>query len=133
MGSRPSGTVTFLFTDIVGSTRLWDEHPSEMETALARHDAILRDAVDGHDGLVFSTGGDGVAAVFGRSVDAVAAAVQAQRALQAEHWPEGASLSVRMGLHTGEVQERDGDYFGPPVNRAARVMAAAQRRCKSIR
>ena len=123
--SRPSGTVTFLFTDIVGSTRLWDEHRSEMETALGRHDAIVRDAVDGHDGLVFSTGGDGVGAVFGRSLDAVGAAVEAQRALSAEPWPEGASLCVRMGLHTGEVQERDGDYFGPPVNRAARVMGAA--------
>ena len=122
---RPSGTVTFLFTDIEGSTRLWEEFPGLMSVALARHDELLRLAVDSFGGFVFSTGGDGLAAAFGRAGDAVGAAVMAQRALLAEVWPDGVGLRVRMGLHTGECTERDGDYFGSPVNRAARVMAAA--------
>jgi predicted ATPase/class 3 adenylate cyclase len=122
----PSGTVTFLFTDIEGSTRLWDEHSEAMRLALARHDRILRDAVAAESGYVFSSGGDGIAAAFSRSADAVAAAVAAQRALQAESWPAEAELRVRMGLHTGEAEERDGNYFGSPLNRAARLMAAAQ-------
>jgi predicted ATPase/class 3 adenylate cyclase len=115
--------VTFLFTDIEGSTRLWDEHAEAMRQALARHDSILRASIDGHDGLVFSTGGDGVAAAFQRAGDAVSAAISAQRGLSAEPWPVGLQLKVRMGLHTGEAQERDGDYFGTPVNRTARLMA----------
>ena len=123
--ARPSGTVTFLFTDIEGSTRLWDEHPRIMRAALERHDAILRDAINECDGLVFSTGGDGVAAAFGRADMAVRAAIAAQRALRSEPWPDGAELRVRMGMHTGEAHERDGDYFGPPVNLAARIMASA--------
>ena len=87
MAGRPSGTVTFLFTDIQGSTSLWEEDPAAMRAALARHDAILDDAIGAHDGLVFSRGGDGVAAAFRRAGDAVAAAVDAQRALTAEAWP----------------------------------------------
>ena len=122
--SRPSGTVTFLFTGIEGSTRLWDEHPEAMRAALVRHDQLLRASIAAHGGQVFSTGGDGVAAAFQRAADGVAAALEAQRQLQTEVWPEATPLRVRMGLHTGETQERDGDYFGPPVNRAARVMAA---------
>ena len=120
---RPSGTVTFLFTDIEGSTRLWDEHPDVMRLALARHDEILRAVIDAHRGFVFSTGGDGVAAAFGRAGDAIATAIEAQRQLGGEPWPAPVRLRVRMGVHTGEAQERDGDYFGPPLNRAARVMA----------
>src|SRR6187549_1286745 len=122
---RPSGTVTFLFTDIEGSTSLWEAHPEAMRLALSRHDEILRKAVDGFDGFVFSTGGDGVAAAFHRAGDGVGAAVAAQRALRAEPWPEPLVLKVRMGIHTGEAEERDGDYFGSPVNRAARLMSAA--------
>jgi predicted ATPase/class 3 adenylate cyclase len=122
--SAPSGTVTFLFTDIEGSTGLWDAVPDSMRTALARHDAILRSAIESHGGYVFATGGDGFAAAFGRAADAVAAAIDAQAALSAESWPPEAAIAVRMGLHTGEVEERGGDYFGPAVNRAARVMAA---------
>jgi predicted ATPase/class 3 adenylate cyclase len=121
----PSGTVTFLFTDIGGSTRLWDAFADVMGVALARHDEILRSAIEMHGGVVFATGGDGFAAVFGRSGDAVAAAIAAQRALQGEVWADGVVLRVRMGVHTGEAEERDGDYFGPPVNRAARLMSAA--------
>ena len=121
----PTGTVSFLFTDIVGSTPLWDAHPAEMREALVRHDEILRKAIDAADGHVFSTGGDGLGAVFTRAGNAVAAAVDAQLALVNEPWPEPIDLRVRMGVHTGEVHERDGDYFGPPVNLAARLMGAA--------
>jgi predicted ATPase/class 3 adenylate cyclase len=119
----PSGTVTFLFTDIEGSTRLWERDEVAMRSALERHDAILRSAIDGHGGYVFSRGGDGFAAAFGRAGDALSAAVESQRALAAERWPKGTEIRVRMGLHTGEVDERDGDYFGKPVNRTARLMA----------
>ena len=125
MEIRPSGTVTFLFTDVEDSTRLWEEHAEAMRAALARHDEILGAAIAAHDGYVFSTAGDGVGAAFQRSIDAVRAAVEAQRALQAEAWPEGVVLRVRMGAHTGEAQERGGNYFGSPLNRAARVMGAA--------
>ena len=121
----PSGTVTFLFTDIESSTRFWDERPDVMAVALARHDALVRSVVEAHDGFVFSTGGDGFAVAFGSARSALAAAVAAQRALTGEPWPEPVELWVRMGLHTGEAEERGGDYFGPPVNRAARVMTAA--------
>jgi predicted ATPase/class 3 adenylate cyclase len=122
--SRPSGTVTFLFTDIEGSTRLWEGHPAEMQGALVRHDEILRSAIEGRDGYVFSTAGDAFAAAFGRAGDAVSAAVDAQLAMGAEVWPEATPVRARMGLHTGEAQERDGDYFGPALNRAARIMSA---------
>ena len=104
---------------------MWDSHPAEMREALVRHDEILRKAVLAADGLVFSTGGDGLGAVFSRAANAVAAAVDAQLALLGEPWPEPIELRVRMGVHTGEVHERDGDYFGPPVNLAARLMGAA--------
>jgi predicted ATPase len=116
--------VTFLFTDIEGSTRLWESAPEAMRIALAHHDAIVRGAIEDHGGYVFATGGDGFAAAFARTPDAVAAAQSAQTALSAEAWPEEAVLRVRIGLHTGVVDERDGDYFGPAVNRAARIMAA---------
>jgi predicted ATPase/class 3 adenylate cyclase len=121
----PTGTVTFLFTDLEGSSRLWEEYPEAMKGALARHDVILRDAVGDHGGQVVKTTGDGVHAVFGRAEDAVAAAVEAQRAVDAERWPEPGRLRVRMGLHTGTAESRDGDYFGPALNRAARLTALA--------
>jgi predicted ATPase/class 3 adenylate cyclase len=121
----PTGTVTFLFTDIEGSTRMWEATPEAMRPALARHDEILRGAIDRHGGYLFSTGGDGFAAAFSRAADAVAAAKDAQLDLEAERWPEGALVRVRMGLHSGEVEERGGDYFGRAVNWAARLMSAA--------
>ena len=121
----PSGTVTFLFTDIEGSTRLWQQDEAAMRSALARHDSILRSAIDAHEGYVFATGGDGFGVAFTRAGDAIAAAVEAQAALSAEPWPEGSAIRVRMGLHTGVAEERDGDYFGTAVNQAARVMAVA--------
>jgi class 3 adenylate cyclase len=119
VGDLPSGTVTFLFTDIEGSTRLWEERRGEMEEALAQHDAIVRGAVESNSGYVFATGGDGFAAAFGSAGEAVAAAERAQAALDGHPF-----IRVRMGVHTGEVQERDGDYFGPAVNQAARIMDA---------
>jgi predicted ATPase/class 3 adenylate cyclase len=118
----PSGTVTFLFTDVEGSTRLWEEHGDSMGRALSHHDAIVRGAIAGHGGFVFATGGDGFAAVFGRAADALKAAEEAQDSLAGETWPADLSLRVRMGVHTGEAEERSGDYFGPAVNRAARLM-----------
>jgi predicted ATPase/class 3 adenylate cyclase len=123
--AAPTGTVTFLFTDIEGSTRLWDEHPAEMGEALAEHDQIVRTAIESNGGYVFATGGDGFAAAFPRVGDAVRAAVGAQAALEMVVWPEQVALRVRMGLHTGEAEEHDGDYVGSAVNRAARLMSLA--------
>jgi predicted ATPase len=107
--------VTFLFTDIEGSTRRWEADADAMRSALAVHDKALRTAIEAHDGFLFSHTGDGVAAAFASPISAVNAAIDAQRELQ---------LPVRMGLATGEAELRDGDYFGTVLNRAARVMAA---------
>jgi len=119
----PSGTVTFLFTDIVGSTQLWEQHHEAMGTALARHDTLLRQAIGAHNGVVFKTVGDSVHAVFARAPDAFAAALDAQRALQQERWDSTGPLRVRMALHTGAAELHKDDYFGPPLNRAARILA----------
>ncbi|MGA5462244.1 ATP-binding protein [Mycobacterium sp. NPDC050041] len=113
--SSPSTVLSFLFTDIEGSTRRWEADAEVMRAALAEHDAVLRDAVTARGGEVFKHTGDGVCAVFGSPRAAVEAAVAAQRALD---------LPVRMGIATGEAQHRDGDYFGPVLNRAARLMSA---------
>ena len=122
--SIPSGTVTFLFTDVEGSTQLWDGDPDRMGTALETHDLVLREAIESQGGYVFTTAGDSFAAAFSVASSAVEAAVVAQRALQARSW-DGVELRVRMGVHAGSAVERDGDYFGPVVNRAARLMATA--------
>jgi len=111
--------VTFLFTDIESSTRLWEERPEEMRGFVAEHDARFRAAIESNNGYVVKGTGDGVHAAFGRAADAVAAAEQLQAAI--EDLP---AIKVRIGINTGEVQERDGDYFGPAVNRAARLMSA---------
>ena len=111
----PSGVVTFLFTDVEGSTRRWEADADGMRAALAAHDRVLRSAIEAHDGFLFSHTGDGVVAAFASPRSAVDAAVAAQRALE---------LPVRMGLATGEAELRDGDYFGTVLNRAARVMGA---------
>ena len=127
MSELPSGTVTFLFTDIEGSTTRWEHQPETMQVALARHDALLRSAIAEHDGHVVKTMGDAFLAAFGRAPDALAAAQDAQQLLQAEPWheiaPDIGPLQVRMALHTGAAEERDGDYFGPTLNRAARLMS----------
>ncbi|HXY91812.1 MAG TPA: adenylate/guanylate cyclase domain-containing protein, partial [Acidimicrobiia bacterium] len=121
----PVGTVTFLFTDLVGSTRLWEEQPHAMRAALTRHDEIIQGAVAAHGGFVVKGTGDGFHAVFTTAHDAVDAGIDAQRALASERWEGVNALLVRMGVHTGESQFRDGDYFGTAPNRAARLMAAA--------
>ena len=125
MADWPSGTVTFLFTDVEGSTRLWEEHSEAMQGALARHDQILREAIEGNDGHVVKTTGDGFHAAFATAADAVLAAVSGQLALAREPWGTPGPLLVRMGVHTGPASRRDGDYYGPAVNRAARLMSAA--------
>jgi predicted ATPase/class 3 adenylate cyclase len=123
MPASPTDTVTFLFTDIEGSTRLWEQHPEAMRDALARHDALLRGAIEGHGGSVFKTVGDAFCAAFTSAADALAAAVAAQRNVDAEAWDTTGPLRVRMALHTGAAEERDGDYFGAPLNRVARLLA----------
>ena len=122
-GQLPSGTVTFFFTDVEGSTRLWAADKDAMSASLLVHDAILRSAIEGNGGYVFTTAGDSFAAAFAKASDAVRAATESQRALTDAAWP-GPALKVRMGLHLGEAEERGGDYFGPVVNTAARVEAA---------
>jgi predicted ATPase/class 3 adenylate cyclase len=114
-GGRPSGVVTFLFTDIEGSTRRWEADAEAMRAALSKHDQVLQTAIESHGGFLFSHTGDGVVAAFASPMSAVDAAVKAQLALE---------LPVRMGIATGEAELRDGDYFGTVLNRAARVMAA---------
>jgi predicted ATPase/class 3 adenylate cyclase/Tfp pilus assembly protein PilF len=118
----PSGTVTFLFTDIEGSTRLWEQYPEGMQAALAQHDTILHQAIATQAGMIVKTTGDGIHAVFARATDALAAALDIQRALQQGSWDAVGPLRVRMALHTGIAEERNGDYFGPALNRAARLL-----------
>ncbi|HLY84717.1 MAG TPA: hypothetical protein VKQ71_17160, partial [Acidimicrobiales bacterium] len=118
----PSGTVTFLFTSIPDALRRWDEAPAEMAAAQRVHDAIVREAIEGHGGHVFGTDADGFCAAFATAASAAEAAVEAQRRLRAE---ATIGFAVRMALHTGETSERDGSYSGSEVNRAARLMALA--------
>jgi class 3 adenylate cyclase len=120
-----SAVTTFLFTDIEGSTRLWEEHPEQMQRALQSHDRILRDAVIRHHGVVVKSTGDGIHAVFQDPLDALAATVDFQIALETKDASDGLQLRVRCGLHAGVIERRDGDYFGGVVNRAARIMNAA--------
>src|SRR5262245_14394727 len=107
----PSGTVTFLFTDIAGSTKLWEQHKEAMPVALARHDALVRAAIVGYHGVIFKTVGDAVCAVFTSAPQALVAALAVQRALQAELWGAVGAIRVRIALHTGAVEARDGDYL----------------------
>ena len=123
--TSPAGAVTFLFTDIEGSTRLWEQEPERMKQALAAHDALTRRAVESHAGTVVKMTGDGVHAAFDRSLDALAAIVELQQALADPDATHGIQLRVRCGLHAGMVERRDNDFFGTPVNRTARIMTAA--------
>lgn len=125
MVERPTGTVTFLFTDVEGSTRAWEEHPRDMGAALAKHDAILTEAIESRNGYVFATGGDAFSAAFSDPLDAATVALEVQQAMSEADWGPVGPLRVRMALHTGITEERDGDYFGPPLNRTARIMSAA--------
>jgi predicted ATPase/class 3 adenylate cyclase len=128
MAELPTGTPTFLLTDIEGSTHLWEEHPEQMEAALTRHASLAASIIRKHGGtLVKSRGeGDSLFAVFPSAADAVAAACVLQQAFHSEPWPHETPLRVRMALHTGEAALRDGDYFGTTVNRCARLRAAAR-------
>jgi len=125
MADMPSGTVTFLFTDLEGSTRLWEEHPTAMEAALARHDELVRNAIESHNGHVVKFTGDGFHAAFATAHDALGAALAAQQGLVRADWDDTGPLRARMGVHSGEAQHRDGDYHGTALNRAARLMGVA--------
>ena len=124
MSVVPIGTVTFLFTDIEGSTRLWESNPEAMRPALARHDDLLRQSIEDCEGYVFKTVGDAFCAAFPTADTALRAALTAQMALAAQVWETQTPLRVRMALHTGACEERGGDYFGQTLNRVARLMAA---------
>jgi predicted ATPase/class 3 adenylate cyclase len=117
--------MTFLFTDIEGSTRLWEQEPVRMQVALAHHDAMSRAAVESHRGVVVKTTGDGIHAAFEDPLDAIGAALQLQKVVADTAATGGIALRVRCGLHAGAVQRRDDDFFGSAVNRAARIMGAA--------
>ncbi|MBD5634881.1 MAG: adenylate/guanylate cyclase domain-containing protein, partial [Candidatus Eremiobacteraeota bacterium] len=121
----PTGTVTFVFSDIEGSTVRWERAPLAMQEALARHDRLLYAAIVAYDGRVFKTIGDAFCAVFSRADAALAAAVAIQHALAAEDFGAVDGLRVRIALHSGTAEERDGDYFGPVVNRIARLLSIA--------
>ena len=122
----PSGTVTFLFTDIEGSTQLWEKYPEAMHVVLASHDSILRAAIKSNHGYIIKTTGDGVYAVFRTVIEGVNAAIAAQREFQTSTFFMNSEvlLRVRMGLHTGEAELRAGDYYGQALNRLARIMSA---------
>ncbi|HEX4865045.1 MAG TPA: BTAD domain-containing putative transcriptional regulator, partial [Acidimicrobiales bacterium] len=123
----PSGLVTFFMTDIVDSSALWERNPAAMAIALERHDRLVAEMVTNHGGTVLKPKleGDATVSVFPRASEAALAAMALRDALAAEPWPEGATLQLRMALHAGEAIERDGDYFGPALNRAARLRAMA--------
>ena len=124
----PAGAVTFLLTDIEGSTGLWEAHPAVMASVIARHHEIVADCIDAHDGRQPRSQGEGDSTLlaFARPGNAVGAVLAVQRALGEEPWPEGIALRVRAGLHTGEAEVRGGDYFGAPVSRTARIRALAR-------
>ena len=121
----PAGEVTFLFSDIEGSTQAWEQHPGAMPVALARHQAVVRSTVVACGGTVVKDTGDGLFAVFRSARAAVLAAVGAQRGLRAVVWAQTGALRARMGLHTGEAEPEHSDYHGVPVNRCARIMGVA--------
>src|SRR5438132_1937827 len=127
MAALPTGTVTFLFTDVEGSTRLWDEHPDAMRAALIQHDAKIEFLAEQQRGQVVRPRGEGDSrfCVFARASDAVTAAAAIQQAFHEEAWPTPAPIRVRIALHTGEADLRAGDYYGSVVNRCARLRAIA--------
>ena len=117
-------TATFLFTDVVGSTERWERDATDIRVALDRHEAILRAAIAASGGEVFKTVGDALHAAFGTASAAVEAAVTGGRALSSEVWPS-APIIVRMAVYTGEAEPVDDDWLGRPLNRCARLLAAA--------
>ena len=121
----PTGTITFLFSDIEGSTKKWEKQPDAMREALAAHDRMLREVFEATSGYVFKTIGDAFCVAFDTAQSALAGALESQRALRAANWGELGELRVRMALHTGAAERRDGDYFGQALNRVARILATA--------
>ena len=125
MTDLPRGTVTFLFTDIEGSSALWERDRAAMHPAVERHVAVLDDTIQSHDGVHYKTVGDAVQATFPTAPAALAAALGAQRALLTEHWGTLGPIRVRMALHTGEAEpDAHGDYLAAPLNRLARLLTA---------
>ena len=125
--------VAFVFTDIEGSSRLWEQEPERMQLALTRHDAIVRAAVEQNRGTVIKMVGDGIHAAFEDPFDALLATLAMQQALVDPAATNGIAFHIRCGVHAGAVERRDNDFFGTAVNRAARIMAAAHPRCRDSR
>ena len=125
MKNIPSGTITFLFSDIEGSTQRWEKDRETMQSAFNRQEEIMRAAMERHGGYVYKMIGDAFQVAFSSAPAALAAAWEAQRGMQDEAWGGAVPLKVRIGLHTGETEERGDDYVGPLLNRVARLMAAA--------
>ena len=119
----PSGTVAFLFSDIEGSTQRWETAREAMQRAVERHETLIRAAVERYNGCVFKTVGDAFCCSFRSTREALGAALSIQGALGAENFDAVGGLAVRIGVHAGVAQERDGDYFGPALNRVARLMS----------
>jgi class 3 adenylate cyclase len=126
-GGLPSGEITFLLTDVVGSTAAWEREPRAMGHAMRRHDVLINNAVETHGGAMVRPRGEGDSrfAVFLRPDDAAAAAVDIARCLDAEQWDTSSPVRVRTALHTGEAELREGDYYGSVVNRCARIRSTA--------
>src|SRR5439155_25944596 len=123
----PRGTVTFLLSDVEGSTHLYEQYPDAMRVAMARHDVLIEHHVVANSGQLIRPRGEGDSrfAVFPRATDSVAAARDIQQAFAAEPWPTPSPVRVRIALHTGEADLREGDYYGSEVNRCARLRALA--------
>ncbi len=121
----PTGTITFLFTELLDTARLWEQHGEAMKDVIVRHDSVLREAMDFHQGHIFKTTGEGFWVAFANPKKAAAAAVAAQRMLHSAPWGVHSEIKVRMALHTGPAHERSGDYYGPTLNRIVRLLALA--------
>jgi class 3 adenylate cyclase len=125
MSAMPTGTITFLFSDIEGSSRKWEQQPDAMRVALALHDQLLRQVFETQGGYVFKTAGDAFYVAFDTAQDAFTGALEGQRVLHAANWDGIGELKVRMAVHTGAAEDRDGDYFGPTLNRVSRILSSA--------
>jgi class 3 adenylate cyclase len=123
----PTGTLTYLFTDVEGSTYLWEQYPEQMRSAMIRHDAIIESCIAQADGFVVRPRGEGDSrfAVFCRATEAISAAASIQRGLADEPWTIPIPLRIRIAMHTGEADMREGDYYGSAVNRCARLRSVA--------
>ena len=124
MAEMPTGTVTFLFTDIEGSTRLWNQHPERMDSVIANHDRELREIVEAHSGVVFKTVGDALYTVFRQTLSAISASIALQLFMQEKEWDIAEKLKIRIGIVTGEAHLRGEDYVGLAVNRCRRLCDA---------